>query len=50
MIDIFAVALEGRVNLLFTKVKGISPVYVPILHQSNFGITAAIFSLEETVV
>lgn len=50
MINVLAVALEGRVNLLLAEVQGIGPVDVAILHECDVGVIAVVLLLEETVV
>lgn len=50
MIDIFAVAFEGGVDLLLAEVEGIGPVDVAILHECDVGVVAVVLLLEEAVV
>lgn len=42
MIDVLAVAFKSRVNLFLAEVKGISPIDVSILHESNVWISAIV--------
>ena len=50
MIDILAVALKGWKDLLFAEMKGVSPVDVPILEQTNIGIAAVVFLFEDAII
>jgi hypothetical protein len=50
MINIFAIALESRVNLLFAKMKGVRPTNVSIFHQKDIRIIAIILGFKKTVV
>jgi hypothetical protein len=50
MINILTVALESRINLLFTEMKSISPADVSIFHEKDIRIITVIFGFEETVV
>lgn len=50
MINVLAVALKSRVDLLLAEVEGIGPVYVAVLHECDVGVVAVVLFLEETVV
>lgn len=50
MVDIFAVALKSRVNLLFAEMEGISPIDIPIFEQANIRITTVVFFLKDTII
>lgn len=50
VINVLAVALKGRVDLLLAEVQGIGPVYVAILHECDVGVIAVVLLLEETVI
>lgn len=50
VVDVFAVALEGGVDLLFAEVQGIGPADVPVFHEGDVGVCAVVPSFEEGVV
>lgn len=50
MIDVFAIALKGRVDLLLAEMQSISPVDVSILHECDVRVTAVVLLLEETII
>jgi len=50
MVDIFAVALKSRVNLLFAEMEGISPIDIPIFEQANIRITTVVFLLKDAII
>ena len=50
MVDIFAVALKSRVNLLFAELEGISLIDIPIFEQANIRITTVVFLLKDAII
>ena len=50
MIDILAIGLEGGVYFLSTKVHGITPIDIPILHEEDVGILAMVAWLPLTII
>ena len=50
MINVFAVALKGRVYFLFAEMKGISPINIAVFHEGNIGIITVVLFLKEAVV
>jgi len=50
MIYVFAVTLEGGINLLFAEVQCVCPVYVSIFHEYNVRVIAIVLSFEEAIV
>lgn len=50
MIDVLAVALKGRVNLLLAEVEGVCPVYIPVFHEHYIRIATVVLHLEKTVI
>lgn len=50
VINVLAVALKSRVDLLLAEVEGIGPVDVAVLHECDVGVVAVVLFLEETVV
>ena len=50
VVDIFAVALKSRVNLLFAEMEGISPIDIPIFEQANIRITTVVFLLKDAII
>lgn len=50
MVYVFAIALEGRINLLFAEMQCIGPVYVSIFHEYNVRVITIVLSFEKTIV
>ena len=50
MVYIFAVGLKGRMYFFLTKMQGISPADIPILHEQYVGILTIIFLLKQAII
>ena len=50
MINVFAVALKGRVYFLFAEMESISPINIAVFHEGNIGIITVVLFLKEAVV